>query len=81
MDPTKNNFTRLLIVKEILGELISKDQYYTFLPRSKDFVFNNYFNVCLKIWQANIDIQLVFKEYKPVKFVCQYFSKSEDHCS
>ena len=29
-------------------------------------------------WQANIP---VFNEYKPVTYMYQYFSKTEDHCS
>ena len=32
-------------------------------------------------WQANIDIQPVFNEYKSVTYMCSYFSKSEDQCS
>ena len=62
IDPTKENFTQPLSVKEILDELeISKDDYYRDLSISKDeylelhlkrepnscFV-NNYFDVDLK---------------------------------
>ena len=93
IDPTKDNFTQPLSIQEILDELgISKDDYYKALSRSKDknlelylkrqanscFV-NNYFG--LKAWQANMDIQPVFKEYKAVTFMCQYFSKTEYQCS
>ena len=42
---------------------------------------NNYFDVGLKPWQANMDIQLVFNESKAVAYMCQYFSKTEDQCS
>ena len=42
---------------------------------------NNYFDVGLKAWQANIDIQPVFNEYKAVEYMYQYFSKAEDQCS
>ena len=42
---------------------------------------NNYFDVGLKAWQANMDIQPVFNEYKAVTYMCNYFSKTEDHCS
>ena len=42
---------------------------------------NNYFDVGLKAWQTNMDIQLVFNEYKAVTYMCQYFSKTEDQCS
>ena len=31
-------------------------------------------------WQANMDIQPVFNEYKPVTYMCLYFSKSEGQC-
>ena len=80
MSSTKDNFTQSLSVKEILDELeISKDDYYRALSISKDedlelhlkrepnscFV-NNYFDIGLKVWQVNIDIQPVFNEYKAV---------------
>ena len=66
--PTKDNFTQPLSVQEILDELdISYVNYYRALPISKDqdlelhlkrqpnscFV-NNYFDVGLKAWQANM---------------------------
>ena len=41
----------------------------------------NYFDVGLKAWQANMDIQPVFNEYNAVTYMCQYFSKTEDWCS
>ena len=87
MDPTKDNFTQPLSIKEILDKLeISSDDYYRTLPISKDedlelhlkrqpnscFV-NNYFDVGLKTWQDNIDIQPVFKEYKAMTYMCQCF--------
>ena len=93
IDPAKDNFTQQLSVKEILDELeISKDDYCRALSISKDlemhlrrgpnFCFvNNYFDVGLKAWQANMDIQPVFNEYKAVTYMCQYFSKTEDRCS
>ena len=80
IDPTKKNFTQPLSVKEILDELeISKDDLYRALPISKNedlelhlkresnscFV-NNYFDVGLKAWQANMDRQPVLNEYKAV---------------
>ena len=73
IDPTKDNFTQPLSSKEILDELeISSDDYYRALSISKDedlerylkrkpnsdFV-NNYFDVGLKAWQANMDIFLM----------------------
>ena len=42
---------------------------------------NIYFDVGLKAWLAIMDIQPTFNEYKVVTYICQYFSKSEDHCS
>ena len=39
---------------------------------------NNCFNVGLKDWQANLDIQPVFNEYKAVTYMCPYFPKAED---
>ena len=90
-DPTKDNFTQPLSVKEILDELeIPKDDYYRALSISKredlelhlkrepNSCFNNYFGVGFKAWQANMDIQPVFDEYKTVAYMCQYFSKTED---
>ena len=79
-DPTKVNFTQPLNVQEILDALeISKEDYYRALSISKNddlelqlkrqsnscFV-NNYFDIGLKAWQANMDIQPVFNEYKAV---------------
>ena len=87
IDPIKDNFTHPLSIKEILDELeISSDDYYRALSISKDedlelhlkrqpnscFV-NNYFDVGLKTWQDNIDIQPVFKEYKAMTYMCQCF--------
>ena len=40
------------------------------LKREPNFYFvNNYFDVGLKAWQANMDIQLDFNEYKAVTYV------------
>ena len=70
------------------------DDYYRALSISKDEKLelhlkrqpnsccaNNYFNVCLKDWQANMDIQPVFNEYKTKTYMYQYFSKIKDQCS
>ena len=95
IDPTKDNFTQPLSIKEILDELeISKENYYRALSVSKDEVLelrlkrgpnscfvNNYFDFGFKAWQANMDIQPVFNEYKAVTYMCQYFSKTEDRYS
>ena len=90
IDPTKDNFTQPLSIQEILDELeISKDDYYKGLSVSKDEDFelhlkrlpnscfvNNCFDVGLKAWLANMDIQPVFNEYKAVTYMCQHFSKT-----
>ena len=95
IDPTKDNYTQPLSISEILDELeISKDDYYRALSISKDedlelhlkrqpdsCFINNYFDVGLKVWQTNMDIQPVFNECKAVTHMCQYFSKTEDQCS
>ena len=74
IDPTKDNFILPLSVKEIVNELkISTDDYYRTLSKSKDEDFqlhlkiepsscfaNGCFDVGLKAWQANTDIQPVF---------------------
>ena len=93
IDPIKSNFTQPVSVTEILDESkISKDDYYRALYISKDedlelhlkrqpnscFV-NNYFS--LKLWQADSDIQHVFNECGAVKYIFQYFSKTEGFCS
>ena len=32
-------------------------------------------------WQANMDIQPVFNEFKAVTYMCQYLFKTENQCS
>ena len=87
IDPTKDNFTQPLSLKEILDELkISKDDYYRAMSISKDedlelylkgkpnsCFLSTYFNVGLKAWQVNMDMQPVSNEYKAVTYMCQYF--------
>ena len=95
IDPSRENYQAPPTIKEILLELsISSEEYYQALSISEDndyelhlirppnscFV-NNYFSDGLKAWQANMDIQPVFNEYKAVTYMCSYFSKSEDQCS
>ena len=62
---------------------ISDDQdfqiHYRRLPNSC-FV-NNYFCDGLMAWEANMDIQPVFNQYKAVAYICSYLSKSEDEYS
>ena len=72
--------TQPLSVQEILNQLgISKIVCYRVLPILKDedlelhlktqpnsCFINNYFDVGLKSWQANMDIRPVFNEYEAV---------------
>ena len=95
IEPTKKKFIQPLRVQEILDKLqISKADYYRALSISKDedlelhlirqpnfWFVDDYFDVGLKVWQANMDIQLAFNEYKVVTYMCQYFSKTKDQCS
>ena len=69
INPTKENFTQPLIIKEIRDELeTSRDDYYIALSLSKNedlelylkrqpkfYFVINYFDVDLKAWQANMD--------------------------
>ena len=78
IDPTKGMFIQPLSAKEILDELeISKNDYHKALLKSKDedlelylkrapnsCFANNYFDVDLKAWQENMDMQPAFNEYK-----------------
>lgn len=62
---------------------ISKDDDFELhLKRKPDSCFlNNCFNDELKTWQANMDIQPAFNEFKAVIHMCSYFPKNEGHCS
>ena len=52
------------------------------LKREPNFCFvNNYFDVGLTPWQANMNIQTVFNKYKVMSCICRYLSKSDDQCS
>ena len=53
--------------------------HYRRLPNSSSV--SNYFCDRLMAWEANMDIQPVFNQYKAVAYVCAYLSKSEDECS
>ena len=62
---------------------ISEDNDFQLLlkrPTNSCFV-NNYFDVGLQAWGANIDIQPVFNHYKAITYMCSYLSKQEDECS
>ena len=62
---------------------ISYDNFYQLhfrRPTNSCFV-NNYFNIGLLAWEANIGIQPVFYYHKAVTYMCSYLSKEEDECS
>ena len=84
-----------LNIREILTNLdLSVDTYYSVFEISEDTYFqihlrrapnscfvNNYFQLGLKSWDANMDIQPVINEYKVISYMCVYLSKTEDSCS
>ena len=86
---------RLNLFQEVLNELnidyleyetalgISDDndfQLYLRRPTNSCFV-NNYFDIGLLAWEANMDIQPVFNYYKAITYMCSYMLKQEDECS
>ena len=95
LDPEKENFEEPESIETILESLeITPQEYYTALSISDDYDFqlhlrrptnscfvNNYFVDGLKAWEANMDIQPVFNEFKAITYMCKYLSKSEDECS
>ena len=82
-------------VSEVLEEInITEEEYKSVLQISDDQDFqlhfkrptdscfvNNYFDVGLKAWEANIDIQPVCNYCKAITYICSYLSKEEDECS
>ena len=95
LDTTRDDYQELLSIEEILTYLgISVTDYYNALSISDDNDFqihlcrpphscfvNNYFKAGLLSWEANLDIQPVFNEYKAIAYMCAYLSKSEDACT
>ena len=94
-DPTRDDFIEVKSVSEVLEDLsITKQEYENTLkifddnfyqlhlrwPTDLCFV-NNYFDIGLLAWEANIDIQPVFDYYKAVTYMGSYLSKQEDECS
>ena len=94
-DSQAENYTEIKPIAQILQELeipkeeyekalstSSTNDYEIYLKRSPDSCFvNNYFGTGLLAWEANLDIQPVFNQYKAVSYVCAYLSKTEDACS
>ena len=82
-DSSKDIFVNLKSVSEILEEInITEEEYKNALQISDDQDFqlhlrrltnscfvNNYFDVGLLTWEANIDIQPVFNHYKTITIV------------
>ena len=82
-DSSKDTFVNLKSIFEVLEELgineveyesalkISDDQgFQLHLKRTTDSCFvNNYFDIGLLAWEANIDIQPVFNYYKAITYV------------
>ena len=90
LNPLKENYEKVPNIPDILkGINLTEDQYCDALSISNDSYFqiylkcqpnacfiDNFFEEGLQAWQANIDIQLVFKHYKAVIYMCAYFSKA-----
>ena len=82
-DPLKEDFVEPKSISEILTDLgVSVDAYYSALEISDDTDFqmhlrrppnscfvNNYFQLGLKAWDANMDIQPVINEYKAISYM------------
>ena len=91
----KQNLVQPKSISEILTYLgVYVDTYYSALEISEDTDFqihlrrspnscfvNNYFQLVLKAWDANMDMQSVINEYKAISYICAYLSKTEDSYS
>ena len=94
-EPIRDDYVPPLTIEEILHNFgLSKETYYEALRISDDNDFqihlarrpnlcfvNNYFQAGLLAWEANMDIQPVFNEYKAIAYMCAYLSKSEVTCT
>lgn len=94
-DRSKESFVEVLSISAVLTKLgISDAEYEAALQISDDDDFqlhlkrptnscfvNNYFDIGLLAWEANMDIQPVFNHYKAITYMCSYLSKQEDECS
>ena len=93
-NPLREDFTKVKSVYKVLKELditveenenalkISDNSFQLDLRRSNDPYFvNNYFDIGLLAWEANIDIQPVFDYCKAFTYICSYLSKQEDKYS
>ena len=94
-DPNRDDFIEVKSVSEVLEELsITEQEYENALKISDDNSYqihlrqptdscfaNNYFDIGLLAWEANINIQPVFDYYKAVTDMCSYLSKQEGEYS
>ena len=93
-DSSKDTFVNLKSVSKVLEETnITEEEYKSALkisdnqdfqlhlkrPTESCFV-NNYFDIGLQAWEANIDIQPVFDYCKAITYMCSYLSKEEHEC-
>ena len=93
LDPCKPSFVENIKITEILNTLeIIEEHYYKALsisatqdfeihyrrPPNSCFV-NNYFDIGLLSWQANIDIQPIFNYYKPCLVCALIFLKRKQN--
>ena len=93
-ESSKDTFVNLKSVSEVLEKInITEEEYKSALQilddqdfqlhlkcRTDSCFVNNYFDIGLLAWEANINIQPVFNYYKAT-YMCSYLSKEEDECS
>ena len=57
------------------------DDFQLYLKRPPNSCYvNNYFPESLLVWEANLDIQSVFNQYKAVAYMFGYLLRCEDEC-
>ena len=95
LDPSSRSYETPGTIDDILNSRsVTVTDYYEALSVSEDsavqihlkrppdlYFVNNYIVIGLTAWEADIDIQPVFNQYKPVSYICVYFSKAEDATS
>ena len=66
-----------MTIEELVN--IKRSRFQAAFEKETNFCFiNNSFDVNLKAWRVNMDIQPVFNEYKRMTYMWQCFSKTED---
>lgn len=95
LNPSNSGYNETFTETDILDLVnISEDEYYWALSISPDSDFdlhlrrpvdssfiNNYFVAGIKGFEANVDLQPVFNNYKCTTYACSYFTKDETECS